>query len=96
MRRRLCVALSLLAGACIPARATVTTAPASPAAACGKDDAAPIAYVIDGKPATCAATMSLPPDRIASVEVLKGVAAVSLYGPSAAAGVVVIQTKRER
>jgi TonB-dependent SusC/RagA subfamily outer membrane receptor len=96
MRLHLCAALTLLAaGACLPARTTVTSAPTSTAAACGKDKA-PIAYVIDGKSATCTAAMSLPSDRIASVEVLKGPAAVSAYGPSAAAGVVVIQTKRER
>ena len=96
MRHRLCVALSLVAGACGPAAATVTTAPTPAAAACGKEKSAPLTYVVDGEPATCAAAMSLPSDRIASVEVLKGAAAVSLYGPSAAAGVVVIQTKRGR
>ncbi len=96
MRRRLCVALGLLVGACVPAKPTVTTAPTSTAAACDKDKPAPITYVVDGKAATCAAAMSLPSTRIASVEVLKGAAAVSLYGPSATAGVVVIQTKQER
>jgi len=40
--------------------------------------------------------MSLPSERIASIEVLEGPTAVSLYGPSAAAGVVVIQTTHDR
>jgi TonB-dependent SusC/RagA subfamily outer membrane receptor len=96
MRRHLCLALSLLAGACVPAKAKVATAPASTAAAaCGKSDAA-ITYVVDGKSATCTAAMSVPSSRIASVEVLKGPAAVSQYGPAAVAGVVVIQTKQDR
>ena len=94
MRRNLYWTLGLLAVACMPARARVADAPTSSAAAtCDKGKVA-IAYVIDGKSATCAAAMSLAEDRIVSIEVLKGDAAVSLYGPAARAGVVVIQTKR--
>jgi hypothetical protein len=92
--RTLNLALVLLAAACMPAKTRVTPAPASSAAAtCSKGDSA-ITYVVDGEAATCASAMGLAPDRIASVEVLKGEAAVSRYGPAARAGVVVIQTKR--
>ena len=94
MRRNLCFALTVLVAACVPAKSRVAGAPSPAATKCSRGD--PVAYVIDGKSATCSAAMSLPADRIASVEVLKGPAAVSLYGPSASAGVVVIQTKRER
>ena len=94
MHRNLYLAASLLAVACVPARAKVATAPSSSAVAtCSTGDSA-ITYVVDGKSATCTSAMGLAPDRIASVEVLKGDAAVLLYGPSARAGVVVIQTKR--
>jgi hypothetical protein len=94
MHRNLCLALSLLAAACIPAKPKVATAPTSSAAETCSEDKSGITYVIDGKAATCTSVMSLAADRIASVEVLKGEAAVSLYGPFARAGVVVIQTKR--
>lgn len=93
MRRSLYLALSLLAVACTAARPRIATAPTSTTPAACRDDSR-ITYVVDGKSTTCASAMSLPADRIASVEVLKGPAAVSLYGPLAAAGVVVIQTKR--
>jgi TonB-dependent SusC/RagA subfamily outer membrane receptor len=94
MHRHLYPALALLAVACIPAKSRVATTPASSTAArCGEGDSA-ITYVVDGRPATCASAMGVAADRIASIEVLKGDAAVSLYGPSARAGVVVIQTKR--
>jgi TonB-dependent SusC/RagA subfamily outer membrane receptor len=97
MYRNLYLAFSLLAVACMPAKAKVAAPPSSPAAAkCSKDDPAAAIFLIDGKPVTCTAAMSLPSSRIASVEVLKGPAAVSLYGPSAAAGVVIIQTKQDR
>jgi hypothetical protein len=94
MHRYLCLAVSLLAVACIPAKPKVATAPRSTAAETCSKDTSGITYVIDGKAATCTSVMSLAADRIASVEVLKGEAAVSLYGPLARAGVVVIQTKR--
>lgn len=97
MRRNLCIALSLIAGACTPPRAAVATAPAaSVAAKCSQERAAAIAYVVDGKSATCESAMTLSPSRIASVEVLKGAAAVSRYGASAQGGVIIIQTKRDR
>ena len=96
MRRCLCLVLSLLAGACMSPKPAVTPAPSSSAAACSGRNSAPVIYLVDGKPVTCTAAMSLPSDRIATVEVLKGPAAVSLYGASAAAGVVVIETKQER
>jgi len=94
MHRHLHPALALLAIACVPAKSRVDPAPTSMAAArCSKGDPA-IAYVIDGKAATCASAMGLAAEQIASVEVLKGDVAVSLYGPAARAGVIVIQTKR--
>ena len=94
MHRHLYPAVALLAIACTPAKPKVGPAPASSAAtACSKGDPT-ISYVIDGKAATCVLAMGLAADQIASVEVLKGDVAVSLYGPRARAGVVVIQTKR--
>jgi TonB-dependent SusC/RagA subfamily outer membrane receptor len=97
MRRHLCIALSLIAGACTSPRATVASAPAANVAAkCSQERTAAIAYVVDGKAATCESAMALSADRIASVEVLKGAAAVSRYGVSAESGVIIIQTKRDR
>jgi TonB-dependent SusC/RagA subfamily outer membrane receptor len=93
MHRNLYLAISLLAVACTATKPRVAAAPTSTTPAACRGDSR-IAYVVDGKSATCASAMSLPADRIASIEVLKGPAAASLYGPSAAAGVVVIQTKR--
>lgn len=55
-----------------------------------------LAYIVDGKAATCSSVMALPANRIASVDVLKGAAAVSQYGAPPGAGVIVIQTKPER
>jgi hypothetical protein len=96
MRRNLFLALSLLAGACMPSKAKVAASPeAGAAAACGRESAAAIAYFVDGKSATCTSAMTLPASRIASVEVLKGPAALSQYGAPAGVSVVVIQTKRE-
>jgi TonB-dependent SusC/RagA subfamily outer membrane receptor len=96
MHRKLCIALSLVAGACMPTTAHVTTAPAaSTAAKCGQEGAAAIAYVVDGRATTCEFAMALSADRMASVEVLKGAAAAH-YGVSAAGGVIIIQTKRDR
>jgi TonB-dependent SusC/RagA subfamily outer membrane receptor len=96
MRRNLFIALSLLIGACMPSKAKVAPAPASSApAVCSQEGAAAIIYLVDGKPVTCTSAMAVPATRIASVEVLKGAAALSQYGASAAGGVVVITTKRE-
>jgi TonB-dependent SusC/RagA subfamily outer membrane receptor len=93
MHRNLCLAVSLLTVACIPAKPKVATAPTSSAAETCSKDKSGVTYVIDGKAASCTSFMSLPGERIVSVEVLKGEAAVSLYGPSARAGVVLVQTK---
>jgi TonB-dependent SusC/RagA subfamily outer membrane receptor len=96
MRRNVFIASSLLAGACMPSKAKVVAAPASSAAAtCSQERAAAITYFVDGKSATCTSVMALPASRIASVEVLKGAAALSLYGAPAGVSVVIIQTKRE-
>jgi hypothetical protein len=90
MRRNLCIALSLIAGACMPSRANVAAAPAASVGdKCSQERAAAIAYVVDGKAATCEFVMALSADRIASVEVLKGAAAP-------AGGVITIQTKRDQ
>lgn len=90
MRRNLCIALSLVAGACMPAKTNVAASPAaSVTPKCTQERAATIAYVVDGKPATCEFVMTLSADRIASVEVLKGASAP-------AGGVIIIQTKRDR
>jgi TonB-dependent SusC/RagA subfamily outer membrane receptor len=96
MHRKLVIALSLLAVACTPSRAKVVPTPASSGAAmCSQERAPAVLYLVDGLPATCTTAMSLATDRIASVEVLKGPSAAA-YGASAAAGVVIIQTKRDR
>jgi hypothetical protein len=96
MRRNLFIALSLLTGACMPSKPNVAGTPASSAAAaCGQERAAAIAYFVDGKSATCTSAMALPASRIASLEVLKGPAALSRYGAAAGVSVVVIETKRE-
>jgi TonB-dependent SusC/RagA subfamily outer membrane receptor len=93
LHRTLYVALGLLAAACASAKGKV--APPAPAAtACASGNQATI-YLIDGQPVSCTAAMRIPADRIASVEVLKGPAALALYGPSAFAGVVSIQTKQD-
>jgi len=90
MRRNLCIALSLIAGACMPSRPNIATAPAASVVdKCSQERAAAIAYVVDGKAATCESAMMLSPNRIASVEVLKGAAAP-------AGGVIIIQTKRDQ
>jgi outer membrane receptor protein involved in Fe transport len=95
MHRNLGIALSLVAVACMPSKAKVAATPASGVAAtCSKESAAAIAYFVDGRSATCTSAMSLPTNRIASVEVLKGAAAVA-YGGAAAEAVVIIQTKRD-
>jgi TonB-dependent receptor-like protein len=98
MRRNLLIGLSLLAGACMPAKAKVAPAPASSGAATcsSQEGAAAVIYLVDGKPLTCTSAMALPTDRIASVEVLKGPAALSQYGAPAGVSVVIIQTKRDR
>jgi TonB-dependent SusC/RagA subfamily outer membrane receptor len=81
----------------MPSKAKVAAIPASSVAAtCSKESAAATAYFIDGKSATCTSAMTLPTNRIASVDVLKGAAAAAQYGASAAAVVVVIQTKKDR
>lgn len=97
MHRRLAIASSLVALACISSKPKVAPAPASSGAATCNEEraAAAVLYIVDGLPVTCTAAMSLPTDRIASVEVRKGAAAAE-YGSAAATGVVIIQTKRGR
>ena len=94
MRGNLMVAASLVASACIPSTATVTPAPASSAPVCVEDTAPSVIYLVDGAPVTCTAAMAIPRTHIAWVEVLKGDAALALYGVSPAGGVVSIQTKK--
>jgi len=48
---------------------------------------------VDGVKATESA-MKMPPDRIQSIEVIKGAAAEKLYGPEGAKGVIRITTKK--
>ena len=93
---RTVIALSLFVAACTPSKPAVAPAPSSSgAASCAEEKATAVLYVVDGKPVTCVSAMGLPTERIASVEVLKGPAAAA-YGASAGAGVVIIQTKRNR
>jgi TonB-dependent SusC/RagA subfamily outer membrane receptor len=96
MRRYLWLAIGLV-GACVPAKAKVATpAAATGPAACAEGDIAAAVFMIDGQPVTCTAAMSLPKERIESVEILKGEAARALYGARGSAGVVMIQTKQPR
>lgn len=53
-------------------------------------------YVIDGTPAPNNSIAALNPNDIASIQVLKDVAAVPIYGDKAREGVVVITTKKGR
>ncbi len=55
--------------------------------------AAPLVY-IDGTRRDAQALQRLHPDRIASVEVIKGAAATRLYGPDAIVGVIAVTTKQ--
>jgi hypothetical protein len=96
MRRNLFLALSLLAGACMPAKAKVAPAPASGGAAPCSQERAAVIYLIDGQPVTCTSAMALPANHIASIEVLKGAAALAQYGAPTGVSVVSIRTKRDR
>ena len=93
MSRSFFVALGLFAVACTSAPSRVSTTP-SPGTTTPADSSATI-YMVDDVRVTRAAALSVPASRIASVEVIKGNAAIAVYGPSAVAGVVVIHTKRE-
>ena len=62
---------------------------------CRPEWASAVTYVVDGELATCISAMTLPPSRIASVDVLKGAAAALQYPASAADGVIIIRTKRD-
>lgn len=78
-------------------RADGTAGPTQPALArapltVGATAASPI-YLIDGVRADARAMQALDPDRIASVEVLKGIAATAAYGADGANGVIRITTK---
>lgn len=94
MRRSLFVALVVLVGACMPRKTSeVAIEPASSVAECRQEKFALVNYFVDGKAASCKSVMALSPDRIVSVEVLKGPAAVS-HGASAGVSVILIQTKK--
>lgn len=96
MHRLLWIALSLMAGACMSSKAKVAATPASSLAeTCSREGTAAIAYFVDGKAATCAFAMTLPADRIVSVEVLKGAAAVA-HGVAETGTVIMIRTKQDR
>jgi outer membrane receptor protein involved in Fe transport len=93
MSRSFFVGLGLLAVACTSAPRVSPTP--SPGTATAADSSATI-YMVDDVQVTRAAALSVPSNRIASVEVIKGKAAIAVYGPSARAGVVVIHTKKDR
>ena len=59
------------------------------------DGANPPLYIVDGKEVTAALMRALDPNKIASVDVLKGENAIVTYGKQAKNGVVVIHLKRE-
>jgi hypothetical protein len=50
--------------------------------------------IVDGKEMAAGQSLGLDPERIYSVEVLKGSAAVATYGPRAADGAIVFRTTR--
>ncbi|MCE7992241.1 MAG: TonB-dependent receptor plug domain-containing protein [Roseivirga sp.] len=55
----------------------------------------PIQYYIDDAPASLAAVTSLPAERIERVDVLKGMRATSIFGPSANGGALLFYTKTQ-
>lgn len=50
-------------------------------------------FFVDGKEVSAAAARAMTPTTIESIEVVKGAAAVSLYGQRGSRGVVIISTK---
>jgi hypothetical protein len=71
-----------------------TVALDSEPAACRQGGAASLMFVVDGNVSTCGSAMALDRGRIASVELLKGAAAVARYPTSGGEGIVLIATKR--
>ena len=55
-----------------------------------------LVYLVNGKPTSCMAAMTIARNRIASIEVLKGAAAAMQYPGTAAEGVILIQTRAAR
>lgn len=55
----------------------------------------PIQYYIDDSPASLAAVTSLPAERVERVDVLKGMRATSVFGPSANGGALLFYTKTQ-
>jgi TonB-dependent receptor-like protein len=53
----------------------------------------PITYLIDDAPASLSAVTAMPAELIARVEILKGMRATGLYGPSANGGIIAFYTK---
>lgn len=54
----------------------------------------PPLYMVDGKKSTAKKVKKLDPDQIATIDVMKGDAAIKKYGQKAKNGVVVITTKK--
>ncbi len=53
----------------------------------------PIQYFVDDAPATLEAVSNMPAEKIERIEVLKGMRATAIYGPSANGGVIAFYTK---
>lgn len=53
----------------------------------------PIQYYIDDSPASLSAVTALPAERVERIDVLKGMRATSLFGPSANGGAIMFYTK---
>lgn len=96
MRKLLCtIALLSFSTACSAERAlSPQPAPSVVASTVGPATLqVPLLYVVDGVRLQRDQVPSLTNDQVASVEVIKGRAALKRYGPDASYGVVVIKTK---
>lgn len=89
-------AFSLLAvtAACATERVAAPNRSAAPVAAASKIAIVPLLYVVDGIRLGRDEVPAIEPSRVASVEVIKGRAALERFGSEASYGVVLITTKQ--
>jgi hypothetical protein len=85
------LALLAVASACATER---VAAPAAPVAASSKLALLPLLYVVDGVRLGRDQVPAIEASRVASVEILKGRAALERFGSDASYGVVLITTKQ--
>jgi hypothetical protein len=95
MIRQLSIVASFVTlAACAAERTVAPHAPASTASSSLSAPQVPLLYVVDGVRLQRDQVPALTGDQIASVQVLKGRAALREFGPDASYGVVVIKTKQ--